>query len=472
MHDRTRALRRRRTRESSQPSARDRLGCGRRRRRPGRRRRRRLRPPARPVAAGPPPDRRAARATPPMRRRRLRHAVDEPMPLVVLGDSGAAGFGVEHPEQTTGAVIARRARSRARPPGAAALASPWSAPRAVTCRHRSTRSSPLARRRGHHGRCQRRHAPRHPGTIGGPAAPRPSSVSVSTTSRSWSAPAPTSGPSVPIPHPLRWVARRWSRSLAAAQTVAAVAAGARSVALADLLGAGVRRTPRHDVRSRPVPPVRRRATAPSPRRSCPASSRPCTGRAAAGSTRLASSWPRPPPRPPRSVAPRSAPTPGSRRRGALLRLRRAHRPRRPATASRPPERARSSRRRRSQPSLRLGAPRLDQGGLVRRSRGPARGSPDPPPPAGRALASGVQRAAPGRRCPGRRRGPHAPGRAPRRPPTRRGEPRRRPGPAGSPRHRPEPVARPASSTSRSSVTIGHAPHAISGPFGSCGPGAD
>jgi lysophospholipase L1-like esterase len=40
----------------------------------------------------------------------------------------------------------------------------------------------------------------------------------------------------PIPHPLKWVARRWSRSLAAAQTVGAVEAGARTVALADLLG--------------------------------------------------------------------------------------------------------------------------------------------------------------------------------------------------------------------------------------------
>lgn len=40
----------------------------------------------------------------------------------------------------------------------------------------------------------------------------------------------------PIPHPLRWVARRWSRSLAAAQMVASVEAGARAVALADLLG--------------------------------------------------------------------------------------------------------------------------------------------------------------------------------------------------------------------------------------------
>jgi hypothetical protein len=40
----------------------------------------------------------------------------------------------------------------------------------------------------------------------------------------------------PIPHPLKWIARRWSRSLAAAQTVAVVEAGGRTVALADLLG--------------------------------------------------------------------------------------------------------------------------------------------------------------------------------------------------------------------------------------------
>jgi lysophospholipase L1-like esterase len=40
----------------------------------------------------------------------------------------------------------------------------------------------------------------------------------------------------PIQPPLRWLARRWSRDMAAAQTVAAVEAGARSVSLADLLG--------------------------------------------------------------------------------------------------------------------------------------------------------------------------------------------------------------------------------------------
>ncbi|WP_308250601.1 SGNH/GDSL hydrolase family protein [Nonomuraea rhizosphaerae] len=40
----------------------------------------------------------------------------------------------------------------------------------------------------------------------------------------------------PIGQPLRWVTRRWSRQLAAAQTVAVVDAGGRTVAFADLLG--------------------------------------------------------------------------------------------------------------------------------------------------------------------------------------------------------------------------------------------
>ena len=40
----------------------------------------------------------------------------------------------------------------------------------------------------------------------------------------------------PIQPPLRWLARRWSRQLAAAQTVAVVRAGGRTVSLGDLLG--------------------------------------------------------------------------------------------------------------------------------------------------------------------------------------------------------------------------------------------
>lgn len=47
---------------------------------------------------------------------------------------------------------------------------------------------------------------------------------------------PDLGTVEPIPFPLNQLLRRWSRDLAAAQTVAAVEAGARTVSMADLLG--------------------------------------------------------------------------------------------------------------------------------------------------------------------------------------------------------------------------------------------
>ena len=47
---------------------------------------------------------------------------------------------------------------------------------------------------------------------------------------------PDLGTVEPIQHPLRWLARRWSRQLAAAQTIAVVEAGGRSVSLGDILG--------------------------------------------------------------------------------------------------------------------------------------------------------------------------------------------------------------------------------------------
>jgi lysophospholipase L1-like esterase len=47
---------------------------------------------------------------------------------------------------------------------------------------------------------------------------------------------PDLGTIEPIAQPLRWLARRWSRQLAAAQTIAVVEAGGRSVSLGDILG--------------------------------------------------------------------------------------------------------------------------------------------------------------------------------------------------------------------------------------------
>jgi len=55
---------------------------------------------------------------------------------------------------------------------------------------------------------------------------------------------PDLGTIEPIAQPLRFVARRWSRMLAAAQTIAVVEAGGRSVSLGDLLGPEFAAAPR------------------------------------------------------------------------------------------------------------------------------------------------------------------------------------------------------------------------------------
>jgi hypothetical protein len=47
---------------------------------------------------------------------------------------------------------------------------------------------------------------------------------------------PDLGTVEPVPQPLRWIARRASRQLAAAQTIAVVEAGGRTVSLGDILG--------------------------------------------------------------------------------------------------------------------------------------------------------------------------------------------------------------------------------------------
>jgi len=162
--------------------------------------------------------------------------------LVVLGDSGAAGLGVDEPRETPGAVVAQLLADGSHRAvdlrsfavvGAQTGSLDAQIDRALTLRpdvaivvvgandvtHRvtptaSVRMLALAVRRL-----------------------RTSGVEVVVGT------CPDLGTVQPIPHPLKWVARQWSRSLAAAQMVATVEAGGRSVALADLLGAEFARDP-------------------------------------------------------------------------------------------------------------------------------------------------------------------------------------------------------------------------------------
>ena len=155
--------------------------------------------------------------------------------LAMLGDSGAAGYGMDHASQTPGALLAAGLSDMARRPvrlttvavvGAetkdldeqidrALAANPVAAAMVigandVTHRVRPSESVRLL------GAAVRRL--RHAGCL----------VVVGT--------CPDLGTVRPIAQPLRLVARLWSRRLAAAQTIVAVEAGGRSVSLGSILG--------------------------------------------------------------------------------------------------------------------------------------------------------------------------------------------------------------------------------------------
>ena len=68
---------------------------------------------------------------------------------------------------------------------------------------------------------------------------------------------PDLGTVSPLPQPLRQVARAWSRRLAAAQTIAVVEAGGRTVSLGSILGPEFAAAPGAALRTRPVPPLGR-----------------------------------------------------------------------------------------------------------------------------------------------------------------------------------------------------------------------
>ena len=148
-----------------------------------------------------------------------------PLDLVVLGDSSAAGYGVH-----------RRGRPRARcwPPGCRRrLHRPVRLHRFAVVGSLSAGLRPqveaaLERRPGHRGdpdRRQRRHPPGHRA----PLAVRHLVDAVRTLRAAGAevvvGTCPDLGTIRPIQPPLRWLARRWSRQLAAAQTVAVVEAG-------------------------------------------------------------------------------------------------------------------------------------------------------------------------------------------------------------------------------------------------------
>jgi len=159
-----------------------------------------------------------------------------PVRFVMLGDSTAVGMGVAHAHQTIGAIIATGvaafsgrtveltnvARTGAESPDLGAQV------------HRALEAVPApdvavisigANDVTH--RIDTSVAVRHLEMAVGRLREAGAEVVVAT--------CPDLGAIEPVPQPLRYLARRWSRDLAAAQTVAVVEAGGRAVSVGDLL---------------------------------------------------------------------------------------------------------------------------------------------------------------------------------------------------------------------------------------------
>jgi lysophospholipase L1-like esterase len=169
--------------------------------------------------------------------------VGDPIELAVLGDSSAAGLGAEDPAHTPGAVLARglsAVSGRAVRLTTVAVVGATSAdliPQVDTLlagRRPSVTVVMVGANDVTH-RVRPAVAVRHLAAAVERLVHEGSEVVVGT--------CPDLGTIEPVPQPLRAIARRLSRDLAAAQTVAAVEAGARTVCLGDLLDEHFRRTP-------------------------------------------------------------------------------------------------------------------------------------------------------------------------------------------------------------------------------------
>jgi lysophospholipase L1-like esterase len=158
----------------------------------------------------------------------------EPVTLAVLGDSTAAGYGADVPRNTPGGLLAAGlAEQLRRPVRLHCLAVVGAESRGLDPQvERALEIGPDAAviLVGGNDVTHRRPVPEaihHLVQAVRALKEAGAEVVVGT--------CPDLGTIQPIQPPLRWMARRWSRQMAAAQTVAVVEAGGRSVSLGDLL---------------------------------------------------------------------------------------------------------------------------------------------------------------------------------------------------------------------------------------------
>ncbi|ASW53683.1 SGNH/GDSL hydrolase family protein [Plantactinospora sp. KBS50] len=158
-----------------------------------------------------------------------------PLTLVVLGDSSAAGYGVHRPRETPGALLATGISRRLHRPvrlhrfAVVGALSAGLVPQVdAALEHRPDLAVILVGGNDVTNRTPLPVAVGHLVTAVRTLRDAGAEVVVGT--------CPDLGAIQPIKPPLRWLARRWSRQLAAAQTVAVVEAGGWTVSLGDLLG--------------------------------------------------------------------------------------------------------------------------------------------------------------------------------------------------------------------------------------------
>ncbi|GAA4726981.1 SGNH/GDSL hydrolase family protein [Pedococcus ginsenosidimutans] len=161
----------------------------------------------------------------------------EPVELVVLGDSSAAGMGADHAHQTVGAIIANGVSALTGRPvrltntaviGAESSGLELQLANALDRVPRPAVAVIMVGANDVTHRIDKAIAVRHLETTVRSLRALGTEVVVGT--------CPDLGTIEPIPQPLRLIGRRWSRDMAAAQTVAVVEAGGRTVSLGDLLG--------------------------------------------------------------------------------------------------------------------------------------------------------------------------------------------------------------------------------------------
>ena len=155
--------------------------------------------------------------------------------MVILGDSSAAGYGVHRPRETPGALLAIGVSRRLHRPvrlyrlavvGSMSSGLPFQVDAALEYEPDLAviliGGNDVTHASGHAA------AVRHLGQAVRRLREAGCKVVVGT--------CPDIGAIQPIKPPLRWLARKWSRDLAALQTIAVVEAGGRTVSLVNLLG--------------------------------------------------------------------------------------------------------------------------------------------------------------------------------------------------------------------------------------------